>query len=81
MDIGKVKRTYNVDKKVEKQINYLAEIWTDGNKTQILNEVLKFGVSCLFLMMKYGVEKNIEDMDKIYEEGLDVYIKNKRSNS
>ena len=73
------KKTYYIKKLTIKNLEELAKLLTGHNVTKVVNECLEFGVYCLNLMIQK--ELNLEDMECIYEEGLDVYIKNRRNNS
>ncbi len=73
------KKTYYIKKSTIANLEELARSLTDGNVTKVVNECLEFGVYCLNLMIQKQL--NLEDMECIFEEGLDVYIKNRRDNS
>ncbi len=76
------KKTYYIKKTTVANLEELADSLNDGIVTKVVNECLEFGVFCLNLMIQKELKlEDIENIENIFEEGLDVYIKNRRDNS
>jgi len=76
------KKTYYIKKSTVANLEELADSLNDGIVTKVVNECLEFGVFCLNLMIQKELKlEDIENIENIFEEGLDVYIKNRRDNS
>lgn len=68
------KKTYYIKKSTIKEIERLSE---GSNMTKVVNELLEYALYCVNLTKA----EYLEDIEKIFRGGLDVYIKNRRNNS